>query len=343
MVVLAVALVLSGCSLLPSFTGCYYRESACAPLSHDTMTQIVDALNAHDADALKEVFTQSARTQFSGELDDGVAYMLSLFPGGDVVWLDPEEEPGSGPMWNHYGQHAVWVSSSYHVTSGGNDYRLFFEGWAENEIDSNDVGVHGMGAVPWTEEGVPRISNLDAAYRSWFRSIDLGQRSDRPAFFMLDEGPSSPDRAAQIVDALNAHDAAALRGMFIDAADAVSEQIDEGLAYLLSQFPNGDVVLVQEDPGRAIISEQYDGGRTSVLLSSFYRLSSGGVDYRFYFSEFTGNGLALPGVGLYAIAVAPVGEFVNEGAEGPIYDWTSSFDAAGSGVPAIYIPEGEIR
>lgn len=337
MVVLTLVLVLSACSRPPwEWTGCYYDESACAELSHDTMVQIVDALNAQDAAALKEVFTQNARNEYPGEIDDGVAYLLSLFPDGDVVWQDPEEDPMVGPKWNKYGAHAVWVSSSYRLTSGGKDYELFFEGWSENEIDQSDAGVTGMGAVPWHD---PRgDANLNAALRSWYRTLDA---NERPTVFRMDDGPSSPNVAGQIVDALNAQDGAALRDMFVDGAVAnVSTGIDNGLAYLLSQFPNGDLVIVQEDPSVAIISQPFYRDTRTVLLSSFYRVSSGGVDYRLYFAEITENVVDPDAVGIYTLGVVPVAESVSNTPEALMYEWLS-WDIQGGALPGIYIPEDE--
>lgn len=337
MVVLAMIVMVSACSRPPwEWTGCYYQDSACAEMSHDTMTQVVDALNSQDAAALKEVFTPRARMDYWAEIDAGVAYLLSLFPDGDVVWLDPEAEPLVGPWHNQHGTHAVWVSSYYRVASGGEEYQLFFEGWSENEIDPNLAGVSGMGAVPAANENDPRNTNLDAAIRSWQVALD---DTGQPSIFMMDDGASSPDRAAQIVDALNRQDAAALHNMVMPGA---APAIDPRLPDLLAQFPHGDIVI-HPDPGRAIISERYYGDTRTLVLLSFYRVTSAGVDYRLFFAEYLEN-IADPGdVGIYAIGAVPMGSQVNEGPEAYMYDWTSLFDFTGVALPGVYNPANERR
>ena len=154
---------------------------------------------------------------------------------------------------------------------------------------------------------------------------------------MGDNGGLSRDRAAQIIDALNAQDAAALKGMF----SKYSAQIDKGLEYLLSMFPDGDIVW-QEDQGGSAVSERVDGDKRTVLLLTFYTVSSGGVDYRLFFADFIENTIDPDNVGIYAIGAVTVSP------EGTLYipevylhQWSTSFYIGANTPPGVFIPKPE--
>jgi hypothetical protein len=335
--VLVLALVLSACAYLPSFSGeCYSRHSEeCTELSQDWMSQIVEALNTHDAAALTGLFSANARGAYSTEIDDGLAYLLSIFPDGDVVWLDQDAEPGVGPWSYDGGRHAVWMSSSYRVTSGGIEYELFFSGYASSGIDPDDVGVAYMGAVPQSDSG---HSNLDAALRSW----RLSRFDDhRAGVFVTDDGELSHDRASRIVDAVNTQNAAVLREMFTQVALAeYAAEIDNGIQHLLSQFPSGDLAL-QAEPAGVSIAERVCGDARAVLRSSFYRVSSEGVEYRLYFAEFTENTTDFGGVGIHAIGAAPLAPRLDETPEAGLYSFTHTIAVGVLRPPGIYIADEE--
>lgn len=337
-----VAVLLTSCIRPPwQWTGCFFDSSVCTEISHDTMTQIVDALNTQDAAALEDVFAPWVRAEYERELDEWVAYLLAQFPHGDVVWQDPDEEPHAGPRSNDGGRLAVGMSSRYRVTSGGEEYVLYFRGVAESEIDPDDVGVDRMTITPWTGEDVYRDSNLDAARRSWSVNLNFSLGA---GVFMVDDGEAAAVRVAQVVDALNAQDVAALRAMFTsDAVAADAPGIDEALALLLAQFPNRDVVVVPEDPGRTTHNARFFGDEESVLLASFYRVRSAGVDYRLFVAEFTESVQGAGGMGVVAIGATPIEVRVNEVPEAYFYDWTSTFGVEGRGVPGTYLPEEWIR
>jgi hypothetical protein len=253
------------------------------------------------------------------------------------VWLDPDEKPSVNEGSWDYGLHKIWVESTYRVRSGESEYQLFFYGWQENEIEPNDAGVSQMGVIPSTDVTESWDSNLDAALYSRRFNLDW---SGLPEVLVMDNGLSSADRAAQIVYALNAQDAGALRSMFSEDARADSSaEIDAGVAHLLSQFPNGDVVVREEDPGRTLLTERIDGDTRNILLSSFYLVSSGGVDYRLYFAEFTEKATDPGGVGIYAIGAVPTTDRVNFSPQADMYEWTETIDVDGEADPGIYIPE----
>ena len=331
-VTLASVVVLASCSLNPF--GALPHGKDDTQLSLDRLANIVDALNAHDAAALKTMFTKHALAKYSAEIDDGLKYLMSLFPYGDVVPVDPKYAPSvSGNVRD--GKSTTLVSSGYSVSSGGKHYSLYFADFTENTIDPNNVGLYVLGAVLDTEAG---DSGPELAFNSWGQRVDV-EAGSPPGIFVADNGQLSRDRMAHIVDALNSHNAAALKGMFTESARAnYSAEIDKGLNYLLLLFPNGDIVWQPDQGGSAIYKRDIDGKRT-VLLPTFYTVSSGGVNYRFFFADFTENTIDPSNVGIYAIGAVPAAKMWLDEPEKPIYPWSSSFDLNASTPPGIYIPQ----
>jgi hypothetical protein len=143
----------------------------------------------------------------------------------------------------------------------------------------------------------------------------------------------------QIVEALNAHDAAALKAKFTRYARTnYSAQIDKGLDSLLSQFPNGDIAWQQDQGGSAVYERDLDGKKT-VLLPTFYTVSSGGKDYRFFFADFPENTIDPDNVGIYAIGAVPAADLWLDEPEKQIYTWSSTFNLQASTPPGVLIPE----
>jgi hypothetical protein len=87
-------------------------------LAADRMLEIVEAVNNQDAGALKEMFTEYARAEYSDEIDDGLQYLLSMFPDGDLVWEDPDYRPGYSQAY-HDGKATILVGAGFQVSSGG--------------------------------------------------------------------------------------------------------------------------------------------------------------------------------------------------------------------------------
>lgn len=333
LVALAVVVVLASCSLIPP--GLLGKTDTV--ISNERAVAIVDAINAHDAAPLKAMFTKYARTEFSAEIDDGLEYLLSLFPVGDVVLVqDPTIFPSVSEKV-HEGKKATLVGGTYLVRSGGNDYSLKFGDFQVNAIDPDNVGIYRMGAFLRTDS---QDSGLELAYRSWAGSIDTDVRTGGPpGVFVGDSGGFSRDRVAQIVGALNAHDAAALQGMFTEYARAeYSAEIEDGLDYLLSLFPDGNVV-VQEGQSGSAVHERIDGDKRTLMLASFYTLNSAGLDYRLFFSDFAENTIAPDNVGIYAIGVVPIAKTITDMPEWELYRWTNEFYIGASTPPEVFIPD----
>ncbi len=216
------------------------------------------------------------------------------------------------------------VISSYLARSGGKEYEVFFDDIAFNQIEPGVLGLTGLSAVEWTES---RDSPLEVARTSW-------AGSDRPpGVFIGDDGVLSRDRAIAIVDALNQQDADALRNMFTEFARVEhSAELDAGLDYLLSLFPNRDVVWQDGNGASAITERILDGGRT-VLQSSFDTVMSGGVAYRLFFAEFTHNELDPENVGIYAIGAVPQQDYMFEVPEASLQEWARTFDVTRTRTP----------
>ena len=166
----ASALVAVACVVL--LASCGFNPVSWLPrndpqLSADRMAEIVEAVNSQDAAALKGMFTEYALTKFSAEIDDGLEYLLSLFPDGDVVWEDPEYRPNASYAYDDR-KRTIVVGGLYDVSSGGKDYWLYFSYYTVNDIDPANVGVYGIGVAPRTET---MSSGPEGVFFSWAGSI----------------------------------------------------------------------------------------------------------------------------------------------------------------------------
>ena len=169
--------------------------------------------------------------------------------------------------------------------------------------------------------------------------------SETPAPLYANSNDKARDRIEQIVDAVNDHDAAALKAMFSSRALEQADDIDEGLDYLLSLFPDGGVSS-NWFVGPAAERQYKDGKLTEVLLVE-YNVSAGGQDYSLFFADFTVNEIIDPeNVGLYAIGVAPWADdhhswIVEAPSDEPFFVWMESIHADASdekGYPGVYVP-----
>ena len=157
-VALVIAVLLSSCALVPFGTS----EASETPEPPDTlyvyseskmkdrMQQIVEAVNDHDAAALKAMFSTRALEQAT-DIDEGLDYLLSLFPDGGLTsnwWVGPAAE-------RQYkdGKLTELLLVEYNVSAGGQEYSLFFADFTVNEIiDPNNVGLYALGVTPWPED-----------------------------------------------------------------------------------------------------------------------------------------------------------------------------------------------
>ena len=96
----------------------YFGEDS-TELSRARYAQIVDALDRHDAASLKTMFTKSALADHSAELDAGVAYLLLLFPNGDIATKETNNIPASEYRRIDDDHRAILVRTMYRISSGG--------------------------------------------------------------------------------------------------------------------------------------------------------------------------------------------------------------------------------
>ena len=304
------------------------------------MEEIIDAVNSQDADALKSMFTEYARSEYSAELDDGLTYLLSQFPNGDLVWEDPEYRPSFPQAWDE-GKHTVVVPALFRVSSGGKGYWLFFSYYTVNDKDPDNIGIYGMGVAPRTER---KDSGPERAFLSWTGSVyDVHGDEGPPGVYIpndYDYIDFSDRMMDEIVsDDLNIQDNVGLQERFTDYAiaqhpAAIDNEVDE----LFRLFPDGDIVWdpLSEEPNVRVAT---DGDDETILLLPVYRVSSGGKDYWLFFADFTVNTIDPDNMGLYALGVAPRTESGDSPQEQALFAWADTFDVAASTPPGILISQ----
>lgn len=339
-VVLAGAVLLASCSFNPLelFSGSDRR------LSHERMEQILDAINDQDAATLKGMFTDHALGEYSQEIDEGLEYLLSLFPDGDVVWEDPERGPGH-TIWERDDLATLLLPSLYRVSSDGNDYWLYFADLTKNEIDPDNVGVYGMGVAPRTAGSGPAVagSGPEGVFFSWTSSFKNLYELDAdvpPGVYVpnYDNTDLSNRSMADIVEDLNTQDVSGLRvEKFTERAHTeYAAELDDELEELFSLFPNGDLTY-QELTDGPVVREVAEGDEETILLLPIYAIRSGGRDYWLFFADFTVNTIDPDNLGLYAVGVAPRTESGDSAQEQALFAWAESFDVEATTPPAILI------
>ena len=161
----------------------------------------------------------------------------------------------------------------------------------------------------------------------------------------VDSEQKAEDRMEQIADAVKHHDAAALKAMFSPRALENATDIDEGVDYFLSLFPNG---FTREGQNGSMTAErQYKDGELTELLLDDFLVSVDGRKYSLFLAEFTVNELIDPdNVGLYALGVTPWVRHETwdelSGPAKPFYAWARSIHADEGdeiGYPGVYVPE----
>jgi len=311
-------------------------------VSYDRMEQILDAVNGQDAAALKGMFTDYARAEYSAEIDRGLEYLLSLFPDGGLVWEEPKGVPGFSKS-EEGGRATVLLPSLYLVSAGGKDYWLYFAEFTENDSDPDNVGVYGIGAAPRTTDSGPGLaeSGPEWEFFSWTGSFDV-YASNPPSVYVptYDNTDLSDRMMAEIAEDLNTPDVSGLREEKFSeyARSEYPAALDDELEALFGLFPDRDLAW-QESSDGPVVRDRTDGDEETILLLSTYPVSSGGAEYWLFFADFTVNTIDPDNLGLYAIGVAPRTVSKDSPQEQALFAWADSFDVDATTPAGILIPE----
>jgi hypothetical protein len=335
LVALATVAMLSSCGVNPGS----WLPRGNDQLAADRMVEIVEAVNSQDAAALKGMFTEHALAEYSEQVDEGLTYLLSLFPDGDLVWENPESRPSFRQSWDE-GRHTVVVPANFRVSSGGKDYWLFFSYFTVNEQDPDNVGIYGLGAAPRTET---KSSGPERVFFSWNGSVsDVLGENGPPGVYIPDyDHVELADRMMEeIVEVdLKIQDPLGLRQKFTQYAQAeFATAIDEEIDEFFALFPDGDIVwepLIDEPEVRIAA----DGENETVLLLPVYRVSADGKDYWLFFADYTVNTIDPDNLGLYAIGVAPRTASGDSAPEKALFEWADTFDVDANTPPGILIAQ----
>ena len=298
------------------------------------MDEIAEALNTHDAAALKDMFSPYA-LEHATDLDESLEYLLSFFPNGGLAWerytVNQSKETQAGKQ-----SAALWAR--YTISADGTDYRLFFADFIANDENPAKLGLYGLGITPLTEDS---ISPADMGFRYWAGGIGLHSDGEYgyPGIYVPDDDIAYPPeqsdaRMEQIAAALNGQDAAALKALFATPAVEGATDLDGSLTALLAIFPSGELTWEQAD----VFVVGDDLGKEIKVLNSQYIVSADGEEYFLFFADFLVNTNDLQNVGLVSLAVTPRYDPAGTETDQAYLDWTSSWDADADGSVGIYVP-----
>jgi hypothetical protein len=324
-----IAVVLSSCSLLAPFIDEEGQLDA-------RMEQIADAINSHDAAAIKELFSPRA-LEDATDIDAGLDHFLSFFPNGVDSW---ESDGFSSSAENAFVKWTRLVKGGYKVSADGKDYYLSLIVFTVNDnLDPENVGVYGMGVVPWSDDVFTgpmdamgywgAAITLDTSDPDGYPGVYVGYPNDEMSLHMM----------TNIVDWLNRQSDLGLKQYFSEYARTEhATSIDDELEALVALFPEDDLVWEDLDAVPVVRESSANGGETTLLVST-YQVSYAGVDYWLSFAYFTENAIDPSNIGIYAIGVAPRTESGDSPAEQALFAWADSFDVDARTPPSIFIPQ----
>lgn len=165
--VLAILGLLLSCSMLPPPAVPLLDDSG---EQADTQIRLIeDAIKNHDADALEELFSNTAREQAT-DLESGLDYFLSTFDSGAITW----ENAGIGSTSETEGNKETTVLfCNYNLVADGKKYELYFAYYPVNEIvDPQNIGIYALGVAPHEEEKYSTSGEPKPFYQ-WARQFQL--------------------------------------------------------------------------------------------------------------------------------------------------------------------------
>jgi hypothetical protein len=327
LVVLACVTMLTSCyGVLGLLLGPTDREQADA-----RMEQIAEAVNSHDAAALKALFSPNALLKAT-DIDERIDLVLSFFPDGMLSW-ESDSLHGIGTD----GRGIELLNVPVTVFTHDEKYELFFADFTTDWADPTNVGLYGLGVTPWAED---RRGGASGEFSSWAGAMTVDETNEYgyPGIYVP---PDINHVALQDVDGiitvLNRWDADRLRGDFSYYAQAEYPTELEKVDDLFTLFSERDVVRRDDPPPAPVVRENTDDGQKQSLLLSKHRVSAGGEDYWLFFADFTENTVNPDNVWFYAIGVAPWTESGDSPAEKALFSWADSFDVEASVPPGVFI------
>ena len=142
----------------------------------------------------------------------------------------------------------------------------------------------------------------------------------------------------QIAAAINTDDAEALKAVFSKRALEDATDIDAGLDYFLSFFPNGVDSWERKGYGSRSSNEFV---KWTKLVSATYKVSAGGKEFELALLEFTVNDNFDPeNVGVYGMGVLPWSDDVESGPTEAMGHWGAAIELDTSnpeGYPGVYV------
>ena len=122
--------------------------------------QIIMAIENHDADALKGLFSKTALHETS-DFSEGCDYLFSEYHG-TVVSIKRTRYSSN----THYesGKHAREIDCEYEITTSEETYFLYFNDWESNTIDPEKEGLYSVKMV--TLEIKDNTENFDPGSRN---------------------------------------------------------------------------------------------------------------------------------------------------------------------------------
>ncbi len=152
-----IALLLSVAAVI-SVTGCEKinpeemfapRQSEEKRQSDEMMQSIVDALDAEDADALKELFSPYAQEEIT-DLDEKIEELIEYYPGSEGGF----DGVNSSKKKANRGVISLLLDGHYDVTYGdGQQYEINFVTYPRNDEEPEKIGLYLIEVM--TEDAKP--------------------------------------------------------------------------------------------------------------------------------------------------------------------------------------------
>jgi hypothetical protein len=148
---------------------------------------------------------------------------------------------------------------------------------------------------------------------------------------VLDDSHARADaRMEQIAAAVNNGDAAALKALFSTRALDEATDIEAGIEYFLSFFPDGELAWERDAIGSEGENDGY-GNKTRMLRAN-YKLFVDGEEYWLHFADSTVDTRDPDNVGLYALALTSWTDDIHSDAAEPFSAWVRANH------PGVYVP-----